>query len=162
MSDQGEVLAVVSTSLGRRTLGVAALWFLACLLIYVAVFEDPAFGWRLFLLGAGLGAGWIGERLRLATGSRLELTETELRDSNGTVLTRIDNVRSMERGMFAFKPSNGFLLNLHQPAQRAWRPGLWWRFGKRVGVGGMTAGSQTKIMAEMISAMIAQRTGGAY
>ncbi len=38
-----------------------------------------------------------------------------------------------------------------------WRPGLWWRVGRRIGVGGMTPASQTKFMSEIIAAMIAQR-----
>jgi hypothetical protein len=38
-----------------------------------------------------------------------------------------------------------------------WVPGLWWRIGRSVGVGGMTGAAETKMMAEMIEAMIAVR-----
>lgn len=158
MDKQEEVLATVTASIGRRFLGVASLWILAFVLVYVSLFETPALGWRLFLLGAGLGAFWMGERVRLASQLSLELTDEELRDSAGTVLARIDNIRAMDRGMFAFKPSNGFLLTLKTRETRVWKPGVWWRFGRRVGVGGMTPGAQTKFMAEMISAMIAERS----
>lgn len=159
MADQNEVLAVVTASTGRRVLGLAALGFLAFLLIYIALLESPAFGWRVFLLLCGGGALWAAMRMEQATRLQLELTETELRDSTGLVLARIENIQSMDRGMFAFKPSNGFLITLKTPTSRVWRPGLWWRFGRRIGVGGMTPGSQTKFMAEMISAMLAQRDG---
>ena len=40
---------------------------------------------------------------------------------------------------------------------RRWWPGLWWSLGNRVGVGGVTSAAHTKAMAEIISAMIAQR-----
>ena len=156
MSDE-EVLARVHASTGRRFLGIGSLWFLALLLIYVAFFKPPALGWQVFLVLLGGGALWLAERMRKATSLSLELTATTLRDSSGDVLAYTDQIESMDRGMFAFKPSNGFLLKTNEKAPNAWRPGLWWRTGRRIGVGGMTPGSQTKTMAEILSAIIAQR-----
>jgi hypothetical protein len=73
------------------------------------------------------------------------------------VLARIDDVVAVDRGMFAIKPSNGFMLKLKTPAPRAWHPGLWWRLGRRLAVGGVTPGSQTRPVADIISVMIAER-----
>ena len=157
MSEKEEVLAVVSASIGRRAIGIGALWVLVFLLFYIALFESPTFGWRLFLVALGGGSFWMAELMRKATSLHLELTMTELRDSSGTCLARIEDIQGMDRGVFAFKPSNGFLLTLSRSAPRTWQPGMWWRIGRRVGVGGMTPGSQTKPMAEIISAIIAQR-----
>ena len=64
---------------------------------------------------------------------------------------------SVDRGAFAFQPSNGFLIRLRAGAERTWQPGMWWRIGTCVGVGGMTPGPQTKFMAETILAMITKR-----
>jgi hypothetical protein len=47
------------------------------------------------------------------------------------------------------------MLRLSDKAPRAWYPGLWWRMGRRVGIGGVTSAAQTKAMAEIIAAMIA-------
>lgn len=159
MQKDDEVLAVVSASPGRRALGIGALWTLAFLLIYIALMEPPEIGWQIFLLALGGASVWVAERMRKATAGRLELTREALRDSDGTVLAAVSDIQAMDRGMFAFKPSNGFLLTLSQSGARVWRPGMWWRMGRRIGVGGMTPGSQTKFMAEMISAMIAERDG---
>ncbi len=159
MADQEEVLAEVSASMGRRFLGIVSLAFLAFLLIYIALFEAPAFGWRIFLLVFGAGMIWVLVRLHQATSQTLLLTSTEIRDNDGVTLAQIKDIRSLDRSMFAFKPSNGFLITLKTPGSRIWRPGMWWRFGRRVGVGGMTPGSQTKFMAEMVSAMLAERDG---
>ena len=101
----------------------------------------------------------MAEMMRRATANALELTRTELRDTSGVVLTSVEQIIALDRGIFAFKPSNGFLLKLSGGHQRSWRPGLWCRLGNRIGVGGMTPGYQTKFMAEMISAMIAERDG---
>jgi hypothetical protein len=34
---------------------------------------------------------------------------------------------------------------------------MFWRLGKRLGVGGVTPGAQTKMMSDMIAAMIMER-----
>lgn len=152
-----EILAVVQASAGRRILGLGSLYLLSLMVIYVALARPPAMGWQIFLLAMGGGSIWIAEQMRRATANALELTEHELRDSSGLVVARVDNIAAIDRGMFAFKPSNGFLIRLASGMERRWRPGMWWRIGNRVGVGGMVPGPQTKFMAEMISAMIAQR-----
>jgi len=156
-----EILATVQASMGRRILGIGSLYLLSLMVIYVAVVKPPEIGWQIFLFVLGGGSIWIAEMMRKATALSLELTKTELRDSAGTVLAKIEDVQSLDRGVFAFKPSNGFLLRLSTSTGRTWHPGLWWRLGNRVGVGGMTPGPQTKFMAEMISAMVAQRDGDA-
>lgn len=160
MTDRDEVLAVVTASLGRRILGLGALWFLVFTLFYLALVESPDFGWRLFLIALGLVAAWLAERMRQATALALELTENELRDTNGDRVAWVADIKAVDRGTFAFKPSNGFLLTLEARDVRIWRPGMWWRVGRRVGIGGMTPGAQTKFMAEIISAMIAERDAG--
>ena len=157
MADSEEILARVVASPGRRLLGVGALWTLAFLLVYLALAKPPALAWQLFLLAMGGAAAWLGFQMQAATRLCLELTSSELRDSSGACLARIDEIASIDRGMFAFKPSNGFLIRLHAPGARVWRPGLWWRLGRRIGVGGMTSARHTRPMADIISAVIAER-----
>ncbi|MGC3936435.1 hypothetical protein ACOTTU_01370 [Roseobacter sp. EG26] len=153
-----EVLATVAASNGRRFLGIGLLAFLGVLVIYVAIVAPPSFGWQLFLIAIGASSLMIADAMRRSTVHRLELTKTELRDSGGLTIAEVDNIVSIDRGAFAFKPSNGFLLRLQEPVERKWCPGLWWRFGRRVGVGGMTPGRQTKYMSEIIAVMLAERS----
>jgi len=154
---EDEVLARVRASAPRRWMGIAMLATIGGLSIYVALAAPPALIWQLFLLAVGALALFMAERLRRATELTLELTETELRDSGGRVLARVADIQSLDSSFFAFKPSNGFLIRTKTPAARAWRPGLWWRVGRRIGIGGVTPGSQTKMMAEILSAMLARR-----
>jgi hypothetical protein len=58
--------------------------------------------------------------------------------------------------MFDMKPSNGFALKLKKARTRRWQPGLWWAIGRRVGIGGVTPGSHSKTMAQMLEALLAQ------
>lgn len=154
---EDEVLARVAASLMRRVVGIGMLAFLALIVLYVAIATPPAFGWQMFLIAMGTGALIVANVMRVSTRNSLELTRTELRDNEGTVLVRIEDVTSIDRGAFAFKPSNGFLLRLKTSHSSDWRPGLWWRASKRIGVGGMTPMRETKFMAEMIALLLAER-----
>ena len=158
--DDNEVLAVLRASPGRRLLGLASLTLLGVMMIYIAFSRPPALGWQLFLLVVGGAALFCAEAMRRATASVVELTPVELRDADGTRIALVADIENIDRGFFAFKPSNGFLLKTRESGSRLWRPGLWWRLGRRVGVGGMTPGSQGKFMAEVLAAMIAEREGG--
>ena len=152
-----EVLATVNASLPRRVVALGLLCVLAVLVIYVAIATPPALGWQIFLIAVGTSSLMVANAVRKATASELELTREELRDTSGIILVRLEDVASIDRGAFAFKPSNGFLLRLKKPHSRGWRPGLWWRSSRRIGVGGMTPGGQTKFMSDIIAVMLKER-----
>lgn len=157
MSDP-EVLARITPSGPRRFFGIAVLAVLGGLLIYLSlVLPQVSLAWRAFLLGLGAVVVFVAEQMRRATELTLELTEEELRETSGRVLARLDDVTGIERGMFAFKPSNGFTLRTRARQGRVWAPGLWWRIGRRIGVGGVTSASEAKAMAETITALLVQR-----
>lgn len=152
-----DILARIDTSTGRRVLGVGSMWLLAFLVIAVALLTPPSFGWQVFLILIGGVALYIGEVMRRATDVSVELTDSGLRDSAGVLIAEMENIASIDRGMFAFKPSNGFLLRTTTRAPFHWRPGVWWRYGKSIGVGGMTPAGQAKAMSEIIAIKLAQR-----
>lgn len=160
MEQEPEILAVVDASPGRRWLGVGALMCLGVLLLWVAFSQPPALGWQIFLILLGVGALVLADGLRRSTARRIELTREALRDSSGQIIARVDNIRSMDRGAFAFKPSNGFLVRTNEPeGPRVWQPGMWWRLGKQIGIGGVTPGRQTKNMTAILDLLIAERDG---
>jgi len=141
-------------------MGVGMLGMVGALVIYVALSTPPSAGWLVFLLVVGLFAIWLAARMWQATQYHIELTEDELRSSDGNVIARVDDIKSIDRGFFAFKPSNGFLIKTKTPASRIWQPGLWWRFGRQIGIGGVTPGSQSRAMSEILAAMVAMRNQG--
>lgn len=123
-------------------------------------------GWTVFD-GGGLAAGpalavaavalAAAFRLWRATGSPLTLTDAALTDGRGRVVARITDIRTVERGALSLAPAGGFVLRLSRPAAARWTPGLWWRVGTRVGVGGSTPRLRTREMGLLIEAMIAVR-----
>ncbi len=112
------------------------------------------------MVAMGLGALWMARRMWRATAASLVLTPDALLSSDGRVLAEMDDIVAVARGAFAFKPSNGFTLTLRRPGPFVWEPGLWWRVGRRVGVGGVTPGTPARFMAELMQERIAKRSEG--
>lgn len=157
---QDEVLATVQASSPRRWAGVGMLTTVGALVIYVALASPPELVWQIFLLGVGAATLWLAHRMWQSTLDRIELTRSELRTATGCVIAEVADIESVDRGVFAFKPSNGFLVRTRTKGPNTWAPGLWWRMGHRIGVGGVTAASEAKFMSEMLTAMLVERAGG--
>lgn len=151
-SGKSEVLIAIAPSPARRWLGVSCLGGVGLLLLLLTA--EVAGGWKVAFAAFALLLFWTANRMRAATADRIELTREVLRTGRGTVLTRIENVRAVERGAFALKPSNGFLVRLGAPEKRGWAPGLWWRHGRLLGIGGVISGAQTRAMAEILTALV--------
>ncbi len=154
-----DVITGIVPSAPRRVFGTGVLYALGAVLIYVALTNPPSLVYAVFLIGFGAVSLFGGYTMWQVTGRMIELTEDELRLSDGTLICKTADLHKVDRSFFAFKPSNGFLLTTKARYPTMWAPGLLWRFGKRIGVGGVTPGSDSKIMADTIAAMIATRDG---
>ena len=152
-------LARITASAPRRAIGVGALGGLGAMLLWVAVSTPPASAlWLAFLLVSGVAALVLAQLMWRATAIDSVLTESGLFDSTGREIARLDEIARVDRGMFALKPSNGFSLLLRdESATRTWRPGLWWCAGRRVAIGGVTSGHQTRPVADIIAMKVAER-----
>lgn len=146
-------LMILAASAPRRWLGIICLAALAVTLVWVVFAGRPSMGYQVAFLAGGVLAFWGAARLHLATRDRIILTNKVLKTESGRVLTQVDNVRSVERGAFSFKPPNGFVVRLKKPAGRGWAPGLWWQYGRVIGVGGVVSAGQSRAMAEALTAL---------
>ena len=156
-----EFQARVAASGPRRVFALVVLAVLGGTLVYVGFVTPPqALGWQVFLIAAGLSALALSVRTWQATEEAVVLREDGLYETGGRQICRVDDIESVDRGLFAFKPSNGFLIRLKTPQPRAWAPGLWWRLGRRVGIGGVTPGAQARMMADLLTARIVERDRG--
>ncbi|RVV98642.1 hypothetical protein EKE94_06940 [Mesobaculum littorinae] len=147
----------LDASLPRRAFATALLIVLGGLLLNLAATGAPSPGWIVVLAALGVGALVLAVALWRATASSVVLTDAGLAQSDGRPIAAMSQIEAVERGMFAFKPSNGFLLRLGEGGSVAWAPGLWWRLGRRVGVGGVTGAPASRAMAEMLALHIARR-----
>jgi len=158
-----EVLARVVPSPARRIFGLTVLVLLGGLVLWLGLAAPeatnagagPAF--RLLLTAMGGLVLWSAWAMHRATEGGLVLTATDLRTVSGRLVARVADIERVDRGLFAFKPSNGFVLRLSTPGPRAWAPGLWWRLGRRVGVGGVARAAETRAMADAIAVLLIER-----
>ena len=104
----------------------------------------------LFLALFAAATGWFGQALFFAKARAVIFEDGRLFDDSGAEICHIDEVEELEKGLHLFKPSSGFVLKLKSKQPSAWSPGLWWRIGHRVGVGGATPGRRAKAMADAI------------
>ncbi|MBM7069193.1 hypothetical protein [Actibacterium sp. 188UL27-1] len=150
------VLARVSPAPARRWFAIAVLGSLGGLILWLALdLGEAGLIQRSVLALFGCAVLAFGYRLWAATRQGLVLTKDALITTNGDVLAQVQQIKRVERGAFAFKPSNGFLVVTNTTAPSVWAPGLWWRFGRRIGVGGVCGAGQTKAMADILAAEIA-------
>lgn len=160
--DPNEVLATINPQPVRRVFTTGVVGLLGAILLYIAAATPPVdAAWLIFLIVAGLGSLFLSWQVWQATAVKLELTRSELREAGGRVLFSLDEVDSVDRSIFAFKPAGGFLVRLKAPTTRGrvYAPALWWRARARVAVGGATAGSQAKPVADLIQIIVADRRG---
>ncbi len=157
--DADGVYARLSASPARRGFAVMVLGAVGALVLVLAFNRPPGAGALAMMVALALGCLWLAGRLWQATALSVELTEAGLCDSAGTVIAAWTDIAGVDRGALSFKPSNGFVLRLHKPLPRDWAPGLWWRVGRRVGIGGVTPAGQAKVMAEAIGLRLAARDG---
>jgi hypothetical protein len=154
-----EPLATLYASSTRRIMAISMQGALGGLLIYAALSNPISVGLQIGLMLFGGIILWLALELWRATQRSLILTDDGLYDDTGKLLVRLDQIKEVQRSPFAIKPSNGFALVLYQPGPRSWHPGLWWQWGRRIAVGGVTPGSQGKFMADQIALYILRREG---
>ena len=153
------VIAKLEASPARRVLALFVMMLLGLLLLYLAITTDVSFFHKVFPVVVVAAVFFMARAMQRGTRGHIELRDTGLFFENGQCLTSIDDIARVERGAFAFKPSNGFVVSLTQKTHRAWVPGLYWAFGTKIGIGGVTAPSDAKFMADSLAVLIAGRTG---
>ncbi|GGE00297.1 hypothetical protein SAMN05421774_101206 [Gemmobacter megaterium] len=161
-TDTSHILLRLKPSPIRRVTGVAMLVAFGAMAA-LAGLEMPAdrMPLRIGLPLVGMALLWMAWRTWQATARGLELTPRALREGDGgRVLVELADIVSVDNSAIAlFKPAGGFVITLSRPAPVGWAPGLWWRLGRRLGVGGTTARVEAKAMAAMLSELVRRRNG---
>ncbi|MCK4861765.1 MAG: hypothetical protein KAS85_07645 [Rhodobacteraceae bacterium] len=152
-----EILVKLEVAQGRRMFGVLSIAALGMTLLYIAAVYPPAIIPALFaLILVGALFIWAGYRLYRSTDNTILLTREAITTQSGHVLCRLEDIAKVDRGFFAFKPSNGFLVLLKERGERSWSPGMWWHLGKHLGIGGVTSPRQSKEMVSIIQIILAE------
>ena len=150
-----ETIAKLAPSTARFWSALVIITAFGALLLWIAATgaAGTAIGTIISLVSSAL-AFYAATVINKIKNRSLILTRDGLFDDQGTALCKMENIESLDRSFFAFKPSNGFVIKLKSKTDRAWVPGLWWRYGKRVGVGGVTSVAQAKAMADTLTLLL--------
>lgn len=160
-TDGEEVLLRVEIAPARRFVAMALSALIGLWMIYVGLWLDvPSTLWRAGLVAVGGLALVQAVRIRAIAVPGIELTATELREIGGRRIAALDGVVEVQRSFGLFKPMNGFVLHLAAPARAAMVPGVWWRFGRRVAVGGMLPRGGARQIALRMEAQVKARAPG--
>ena len=158
MTKADHVIAQAHPTAPRRFLGTAMFGVLGGMLLALANQSAPqSMPSALFLGLVGIGALVLSWRFWQATAAGLLLTPAGISDTTGRMVLSLDEIEALNRGTFAAKPATGFALVLRRPARPAWAPGLWWRMGQRLGVGGALSRAELRVMADRIEDLLKAR-----
>ncbi|MEM6609343.1 MAG: hypothetical protein AAF689_12250 [Pseudomonadota bacterium] len=156
MSDR--IIARLTPTPARRATAAIAPGGLGGVILWLAVQQPaqsaPFLGLLLVIALVCLGLAYRAWR---ATATYLELTPEVLREATGRELCQLADVARVESSLLSWKPAGGFAVHLKTPAGRAWAPGLWWRLGRRVMVGGATNSGEAKAMADLMRIELARQ-----
>lgn len=147
---QDEIIAELSPSPVRRMFGIFGLTILGAILVFLAITTQDMAVPALSLAVVSVFVFVLAYRMKISTSFSIVLKKDGLYSSGQTLIAPLSNIRRVEIGAFAFKPSNGFAIILNKPMPASWNPGLWWRVGKRVGIGGVTHRAEARILAETL------------
>lgn len=155
-SEQEGYAAEIRRPAAMRWLVLIALISLAFICGVVAVVAIERSPVTMVLMGVGaLGTLVVARALMANRATRVIFDGERLLDDTGVEICLLEDIAKVERGFALFKPSSGFVLALHAPRARGWAPGLWWRVGRRVGIGGATPSRAGRNMADAITAALA-------
>lgn len=155
-----EILIGLGAAEMRRMVGTSALLMLCAVVFWHGFQRYVEFGGGLGLILISAAGVFLGLRFWKSSATRLELTPTELRESGGRRLVLVDDIVAVDRGVFGvIKPTNGFVLVTRGKMAAAALPGIWWRLGNRIGVGGLTGAGEGKAMAELLEEIVKRREG---
>ena len=121
---------------------------------------DVGLGLRTLAILGGIGLVFLAARVTAQGRSAVVLTRDGLFEITGRPICTVQDIANVDRGFTAIRPSTGFSVQLKTRHSAAWSPGLWWRFGKMVGVGGITPPTAGRFMADALATALKERSEG--
>ena len=123
--DRSKPICTISPSGARRAFGIAMLAALGAMFIwigFVSVKTNIAAAATFGVLG--IASFWCASVVFSATSASILLLRKGLVTSDDIIVAELDNIKAVERGLFALKPSSGFVILLKKPMPLVWKPGF--------------------------------------
>lgn len=150
-ADPDDILIGIGGSLLRRVVGTGAIGLIGTSFLWHGYQQLIATGEGLPLILLAVAGFYGAQRFWRSSATGLVLTPTELRDTRGRQIVRVADIVAVNRDTFAMiKPTNGFVIAVRDKLPATISPGIWWRLGKRIGIGGLIGAGEGKAMAELL------------
>jgi hypothetical protein len=74
---------------------------------------------------------------------------------DGRLICKITEIENVNVSPYTFKSANGFIIHLKNKNSFDWVPGLFWKFNKRISIGGLISKSESKLLSQALTDSIA-------
>ena len=153
-----DILAELRPSQFRFGMTLVAIAAMGAILTSTGLFNaDVDIRFRVLAVLSGAGLVFLATRVIRQGRSGVQLTPEGLFEIDGRKICALNDIENVDRGFAAFRPSTGFSVRLKNRHDLAWSLGLWWRFGKTVGVGGITPPAAGRVMANALATALKAR-----
>ncbi|MEM9717205.1 MAG: hypothetical protein AAF826_11880 [Pseudomonadota bacterium] len=152
------ITLVASVSPARKFFGVFSLSVPTVL--FAALLVQGAFNTPIaIIIGIGLmvAFAWAAWRMFSAPNFGIVFDGTLLATEDGENLAHVDDIATVQNGLFALRPTNGFMLVLKEPGKRTTRPGVVWQQGRSLGIGGILQSEPAKAIGRAVQEAVESR-----
>ena len=153
MSDNNIKLEIPDS---RRRLGIIVIGFLGITLIYKALkleYNNYLLE-KIFFSILGSAIVYLAFRLANKTKRGIIFNKTGLYELDGVLICSLDEINEVDTSPYTFKPANGFIIKLKNSTKFGWSPGLWWKYNKRMTVGGMISKQESVIASQLLKDLL--------
>ena len=78
------------------------------------------------------------------------INQSGLFNIDGSVICEIDDIERIDVSPYTFKSANGFIVILKTKSSFKSIPGLYWRLGKRLSIGGLVSKNESKFLSQTL------------
>ena len=78
------------------------------------------------------------------------INQSGLFNLDGSIICKMDDIERIDISPYTFKSANGFIVILKTKSSFNLTPGLYWRLGKRISIGGLVSKSESKFLSQTL------------
>ena len=133
-----------------------AIFFLLVFLLYTLseLNNENTLMTFFLLLGLVLLALWFKRFLKRYSKVGFQINSTGLYDLETNLICKIDDIHKVDVSPYTFKSANGFIVFSKTKSKFRSVPGLYWRLGNRISIGGLISKNESKFLSTTLLALI--------
>lgn len=123
----------------------SSVGFLGVIILFNSLTLDYAA--NIFFFCIGLGIIFFCFRIYQRRDKGFLITPKAILEKTGDVICSFDEIDKIDTSPFSFKATNGFVVQLKNRTDFDFSVGLWWKYNKRLSIGGMVSKNESKYLS---------------